>query len=239
MSRSRKRVAGPAVAFLLFLATPPALAHHGKDFLLAESCDLPHRGDLYLVATADSVRDGGESEEEVSPALLVGIAPRFAVELHGHLGKVGGEGWRYEATAPSLHIRLTSPRSEAPWSLGLSVEREIANRNDENDRAEARLIATRKDTRASLTLNLIGEREEGGGGASKLSYAAGLRPGLGHRFGWGLEAKGRIEHDAAHEVLVGFYSEPTEELTLKIGLGTGLGPGGFDLTVRTGLVWRF
>ncbi len=90
-----------------------------------------------------------------------------------------------------------------------------------------------------MTFNLIGARERHSGEGTEFGYAVGYRPNMTRRFGWGVEAQGEFKGGNSHEVLLGFYGEPSERLTLKAGLGTGFGSNSPDLTARTGVVWRF
>ena len=227
------------LAGLLLVAPAPALAHHGKAFLLAESYDLPRRGEVYLVPTFDLVDESGRDETGASPSVLLGVTPSFAVELHGHFEKAGGEAWHYAATAPAVHFRFAPRNASALWHLGLSAEYEIAHPQEGTDRLEGRLIVAREKDDANVTFNLVAERDEGGQDGTDWAYAIGFRPDLDRRLGWGLEGQGEFRRQGAHEVLVGVYGEPTEQLTLKIGLGAGLGPEAPDFTLRAGLVWRF
>lgn len=121
----------------LLLALPvPALAHHGKAFLLAESYDLPGPREIYLVPAFDYVDGSDGHEMAVSPSVLFGVTPRFALEVHGHFEKLEGESWEYEATAPAFHVRFGPPGASRQWRTGLSAEYEIA-------RDEAAKIASR------------------------------------------------------------------------------------------------
>ncbi len=88
----RKRLVGYALSgSLMFVAMGagllcpvPAEAHHGKTFLIVETYELPHPREAYFFSTLDFVRHRAGRTLAASPALLLGISPRFAVELHGH-----------------------------------------------------------------------------------------------------------------------------------------------------------
>ena len=129
-----KRIIGASLLF--FALTSAAQAHHGKDFLLVESYYVPHPGDLYFVSSMGLARQDGSNSFEGEPSLLLGVIPRAAFELHGHIAKEGDDSFRYEATAPAIHVQLTSPEAAFPVRVGLSVEYE-----DRPDREEPAWLA--------------------------------------------------------------------------------------------------
>jgi len=236
-ARESRRLILWAAALAVLVSPSPALAHHGKGFLLVESDEMPHKREVYFFSSQDFVHRDEEDEYELSPALLFGLSDRVAIEVHSHFEKAEGESLRYEAFAPSLRVGLTDPESDAPLKLGLAAEYEIA-RGDAEDRFETRLIAAYRTSDVNLTANLIAERITGEDGEWEWGYAAGLRPWPERRFGVGLEALGTLSGPSSHEILGGLYFTE-ERFTLKLGVGTGFGEEGPELTIRTGFVFRF
>lgn len=225
------------VAMLSGVAAQQAFAHHGKDFLIVESYEIPHPGDGYFVSSAAMARDGSDTTLELEPSILVGVYPRFAFELHSHIVRDPHEALSYEATAPSVHFQLTPPRSDFPLHVGLSAEYEIAARTSARDRAEARLIVETALGRSRFAGNLVGEDERAGD--SSVGYAAGYRYEFTEKLACGLEAQGPFTHKSTHELLAAFYGEPTERVTLKAGAGAEFSPGSAACLIRVGVVWRF
>lgn len=88
-----------------------------------------------------------------------------------------------------------------------------------------------------LALNLIGVLPDGDN--MQWGYAAGLRHAFSHAFALGIEALGDFKTHGYHEIAAAAYFSPTHTLTLKCGLGTGLTSQSPDLTLHTGLLWRF
>lgn len=224
------------VTAIVTSATRLAFAHHGKDFLLVESYDVPEPGDFYLISSAGILVQQGEAALELEPALLVGVLPRVAVELHGHVDKEPDEPLRYESTAPSLHVQITPPDSKFPVNVGLSAEYELASSSEVNDRLETRLIGETDIGATKLVGNLIVEHERGGD--TTPGYAIGARYSLNEQFACGVEAQGPFTRTDNHELLFGVYAEPTTRLTLKGGLGAVFSdqPAGF--VARLGVVLR-
>ena len=257
-----------AVALALTVAAP-ALAHHGRDFLLAETAEIPHPRQGWAIARQDYVeQDDGDGELELEPSLLVGITRWLAFEVHGHAGRADGESVEYESTAPALHLRFARPG--ASWGVGVSAEYEIAHQDDAPDSAAGILSVSGLARGTQWALNLTAAEPRERGADTEWGYALGVRRPLTRRLHWGLEARGSLEgtddaeaeddhhdehaadlapHDGAeaghgHGGLVGHevLAGLYFEASEKLSLNLGLGTGvdgGPDLTVRTALVWRF
>jgi hypothetical protein len=241
--RSGRRALGTGVAATalavggLFVFAGMARAHHGRDFLLTQTAELPHAGQIFILSRQDWVDEGDESEIEWEPTFLFGVSGRFTVEVHSHVAREGsGESFEYESTAPALHLRLTP--QDAAWGVALSAEYEIASLDDEADRAEAWLVASRRFGSSLVALNLGAEEEQEDEAEVEWGWAIGFRSPLSDKVDWGLEAAGGFEADSQREGLVGFFFEPGERWSLLVGAGTALGDEGPDLSVRTSFVWR-
>jgi len=228
-------VRGSLIALVVALWLWPirAAAHHGRDYLNVRGDDLPHPGQVFFVPRCDFVTQGGESETELEPSLLVGALPWLSAEIHAHISGEEGENLRYEATAPSVQISLPGERA---WGVSLSTEYELAAEADGHDRAEAIGIVSGMLSGYQLALNLRWTGEEHV--SPDWGYAAGLRSRTAPGLSFGLEAQGGFAADAQHEALLGIYIDPASRTTLNVGLGAGLGPEGPDATLRTTLVFR-
>jgi hypothetical protein len=224
-------------AILSVFSVRQVIAHHGKDFLIVESYELPHPGDVYFVSSGAIARDGSDTALELEPSLLIGVCPRVALELHAHIDREPHEAISYEATAPSLHLQLTPPKSNFPVHVGLSAEYEFAARASARNRAEARLILESALGRSRLAFNVVGEHERAGD--SRLGYAAGYRYEFTEAVACGVEAQGPFTGGNGHELIAAVYAELTERITVKLGAGTELGHGKIDPVARFGVVLRF
>jgi hypothetical protein len=223
-------------AIALLLCAMPVFAHHGKDFLIVESYELPHKRDLFFVSSEMFSRVDGETTFTTEPSLLFGLGHRFAGEVHVHIERLPGESLNYEAIAPALHYQLTPPESEAPWKFAVAAEYELARHSDENSLA-ARLIAARQFGEGQLVLNIGGDHSRAEG--THAGYAVGFRPAMEARVSWGIEAQGHLERGDEQQVILGLYTQPNERFTFKAGAGVGLGNGKPSAVVRTGIVWHF
>ena len=89
--------------------------------------------------------------------------------------------------------------------------------------------------KAKAVLNIITVA----GDETAWGYAAAVRQKVSNHVSIGAEALGDFESDGWHELVAGTYFETSNHFTLKLGVGFGLTEATPDLTVRTGLIWRF
>lgn len=224
---------------LFALASLPSLAfaHHGQDFLLLESPSVPHPGDVYLVANSQLAFDDPEQQAALEPALLIGITSRVAFELHAHTEKSAGEPWRYEATAPAIHVLLTDPMQHQGLKIGVSGEYEIARDRSQPDNLELRVSIADGTDRIKWAGNLIYDHPSGANGTFGL--ALGVRRQISAGFALGVEALGSLDRAAGNKVLGGAYWEHAQGWAIKLGAGAQKDVGGgTSAIVEIGLVLR-
>jgi hypothetical protein len=202
-----------ALALSLAFAAPAA-AHHGKDFLLAESAELPHPRTTFFVSSERF----SNSEFTSEPSILFGITSNFAGEVHVHFTEHG-----YEAIAPAIHVAFPSLGS---WNFAASGEYEFASHENA---FHALLIAARPIGNGQIVIN----------GGTDAEYAIGYRPDMEEHTSWGIEAQGQLRHGEENQLILGIYTQPTERLTIKAGAGAILGTGKPGAVFRTGIVWHF
>src|SRR5881398_674720 len=67
----------------------PAFAHHGKDFLLTATDDMPLRGHLYALLSVDDgiEREEGRRNVEITPGVLFAVTDHFSLEPHFHVAR--------------------------------------------------------------------------------------------------------------------------------------------------------
>jgi len=231
---------------VLFAATVPFLAaqmlfpaavnaHHGKDFLLATTAHLPKAGEVFVISRQDYIDEDEGSEWELEPSLLFGVTDWFTFELHSHIEKENGSSFVYEATAPELSFRFT-PRASA-FSLGASIEYEFARKSEDDDEIAASLISGYEKDGRIFAFNITYERETGSS-EDEWGYAGGARFEVAPGSSLGLEVEGSFEEDKTGEVLLGYYADFSDKLSLNIGVGTGFNDG-VDVAARTAIIWSF
>ncbi|MGE5813880.1 MAG: hypothetical protein ACM36C_05285 [Acidobacteriota bacterium] len=233
----------PLAAIAIVFAVGAGLdAHHGRDFLLARTAELPHPGQIFLVPRQDVIRQLPTTVIELEPSLMFGASERLALEIHSHIAREDETGFAYESIAPAVHVRLTP--EESVWGAGASVEYEISRGEGQSDRLETRLVASRQTGLSRLAINIFaghgGTDEQTGLARSGLdwNYAAGFRRRVSGKVDLGVEGQGEFSATGVHEVLAGLYSEPSGWVTINVGAGVGMGPDAPSLTVRTAVVFR-
>jgi hypothetical protein len=87
--------------FLSFVALPLS-AHHGKDFLLVESYELPHPGAIYAVSAEEFLFDRSALTFHDEPSLLFGMTDRIAAEVHAHVAKEPRSGFYHDGRFTTL-----------------------------------------------------------------------------------------------------------------------------------------
>jgi hypothetical protein len=249
------RVGLLSLAALVALHVNVAEAHHGRNFLIVFSADLPHPREIYLIPHVEIIRTHHGTSVESEPTLIAGITQRMALEIHSHIGREPGDRWRYGGTAPAVHLRLTPP--DNPWGVAASFEYEFNHLEGQDNRFESRLVLSRTIGATKFAVNVFAERgghhgETGHGHEEEEPedpdheaspetawwYAGGIRTRLIDRLDWGVEAQGRLNRTTGHELLVGLYAEPASRVTVNVGAGFGLGREGADFTLRGALVLR-
>lgn len=240
--RSGRLGTGLASAALVVLAGAALEAHHGRDFLLARTAELPHPGQIFVAPRQDVVRQEHQTSIELEPSAIFGVHERVAVEIHSHIAREDPSGLRYESTAPAVHFRFTPDTSA--WAAGGSVEYEISRDDGARNRLETRAALSRQTPAGRMAVNIFaghgGLDEDTGVVRDGLdwNYAAGMRRRIRGAIDWGFEAQGELAHGARHELLTGVYTEPSTRTTVNVGVGVGVGPDAPGFTIRTALIFR-
>ena len=211
---------------------PPALAHHGIDFLVVQTAHLPERGTGYAMLRQDYLSEE-QDVLELEPAVLFGATDWASVELHAHVEKPEGESADYESLSPAVQLRFT-PRDQ-PLAVGLSAEYEVAQESDHEDALEMALLVSHESSKLIAAANILYERHQGE--PSEWGYAGGVRYAFGSKHGAGVELTGSFESGDSSEVMVGYYGTFSPTFTFNAGLGGRV--DGDEQVVRTAFIWRF
>jgi hypothetical protein len=225
------------------LAASPAAAHHGKDFLLTATDDMPLRGHLYALLSADDTidREEGRRAVEITPGLLFAVTDNFSLEPHVHIARQeGGNRYRYEATAIEARYRV-GYLGGSQWRWGGLLEYEHP-RGDAHDNLEGRLMFVRNFPRHLVALNLVASRDIEGGGRTPLSVIAGVLQPVSPSDNLGLEVEVPFPVADGVEILPGLYhvfGGPGGRTSLKAGLGLFVARDTTAGTFRTAFIQRF
>jgi hypothetical protein len=232
MSNDRFGLMACACAYLCTFAAP-ALAHHGRDFLLTQTAHLPQTGEVYFIARQDYL-DEDEKEIEFEPAIIGAVADRLTLEAHSHIERPEGQAAIYESTGIAAHVRFT--RRDSPFALGSSVEYEAVRHSDADDTWEFATIASYEARPWMASVNFVA-RVETGGATTAWDYAGGVRRSIADHISVGLEAAGTFETGNRCEAMLGLFMDPIPSFTVNIGVGTGINNGP-DFTFRSAFVFH-
>ena len=188
-----------------------------------------------MISRQDYIDEEVGSEWELEPSLLFGLADWLTFELHSHIEKENGSSFVYEATASELNFRFT-PRDSA-FAAGASIEYEFARKSEDDDEIAASLISGYENDGQIFAFNITYERETGAS-EDEWGYAAGARFEVLPGSSLGLEIEGSFEEEKSGEVLIGYYADVSDQLSLNMGLGSGFNEGA-DITARTAIIWQF
>lgn len=218
----------------------PAAAHHGRDFLLLETDDMPAKGQSYAVLSVDTKRNAaGDHATEITPGVVLGLGKRLVVEPHFHLEREPSDEFRYAASAVGLRYRL-GDLGRSGWRGALSAEAEITrNRAAEPSGGSLRLIAARTFPKALVAVNLITGREFTAGGDGTLAIGAGVMTPLKNGDQIGLEAIVSLPTKDGFEILPSYAHRFGKNSQVKLGIGWFHAPGVNSGTLHAQWVQRF
>lgn len=176
----------------------------------------------------DGSGDGGSGEATCDPAIDVDCIPSASVQrVPKHSGHSGGE----TATVTTV--------TKQPGSSRTVYRRTVRERSlpGPQDAWNARLVMQADFGKVRAVVNAGANLPDGE--SLEWTYAAGVRYQISHDLAAGIEAAGEFEEDSAHQLIGGVYWNATHSLTLRLGVGTSLGGNGPDVSLHTGVLWRF
>ena len=224
----------------LALLSRPAAAHHGRDFLLIETDDMPARGETYGVLSLDTVRSkDGDHATEITPGVVLRAGSRIAVEPHFHVAREAGENFKYAAAAVGVRYRI-GDLGRSGWRGALGFETEIPrNRAAEPSNGTFRFIAARTLPRALVAANLIIGHEFTAGGAWDYAIGAGVLTPLPNGDQVGVEAIVSLPLHDGVEILPSYSHRIGKNTQVKLGVGVFHATGVNSGTLHAQLVQRF
>jgi hypothetical protein len=223
------------IACLCLALAFPVAADHRRDFMLGESAYVPGTDQLYLVSRQDASWRSGDHRIDVSPGIMYGAREWLTLGVDGEFVKPRGDSVGYEVTRPYVQVRIT-PRLSA-LALGLRFDYRARHDADLDDEVllTGLLSYSADDWTYSFALRYL--RDAGSGGDDAWGFHGGIRGQVSRRIGYGLETLSGLTGKASTELLLATYVDPMPQLSLHVGVGTGIvrGPA---LTLRTELIWR-
>ena len=224
------------------LPIAPASAHHGKDFLLTATDDMPLRGHVYALLSVDDTieSNSGHRSIEITPGVLFAVTDRFSLEPHVHIARdEEGSHYRYGASAVEARYAVGYVgRSQWHWAGSLEYE----NPRADHDNLEARLILVRNFPRSLVAFNLVADRDIESGGRTPFSLIAGVLRPLTPTNNLGFEIDAPFPLADGVELLPGIYhvfGGPAGRTSLKVGVGVFVSRNTTAGTFHTAFIQRF
>ncbi len=207
----------------------------------------PRTGFSFEAVLADE--GAGWNYSSITPTLQFDLTPKdFPVKMGVVLGRdfalsSGHSGGLAHATIPPPDPGIDLgpdyiPPSTTPHSHGGGGSGHIGVHQHGVDAWHALMIAEfalSENTR--ILTNFIAFFPDDSNAA--LGYGIGIRHSFNHDFAIGAEVSGDLSTHRYQEAVLGVYYSPIHSMTLKFGIGHGLNSFSSDLSLRTGLVWRF
>lgn len=230
-----------SAALLIVLACTPAFAHHGKDFLLVATDDLPQPGSVYALGSVDTnIDEEGNRSTEITPGVLFGLGKRIAIEPHFHVTRAAGEDFHYDASALEVRYRVGYlPHSQ--WRMAVSGEIEKPKNREENSEGGVRLIIARTFPKALVAVNLLAGRELTSGADVHYGLGVGVLTPLANGDRVGIEVLSRLPARDGIEIVPGYYTQFGKwgSTSLKLGVGYFHSQVRSATTLHVQLVQRF
>lgn len=173
--------------------------------------------------------DNGSGEVACDPAIDVDCIPSASAQQRApkHSGHSGGE----TATVTTI--------TKQPGTSRTVYRRTVRERSlpGPPDAWNARLVVQGDFGKVRAVVNAGATLPDGE--SLEWTYAAGVRYQFTHDLAAGIEAAGEFQEEGSHQLIGGVYWNATHHLTLRLGVGTGLDGSSPDLSVHTGVLWRF
>lgn len=223
---------------LALCAAVPAQAHHGKDFLLTETDDMPLKGHVYGVVSSDtSIDKDGSRASEITPGLLFSVGDRVTLEPHFHVTRTADQNYHYDATALDVRYNVGYlPRSEVRLALSAEVEQP---RDGGSKDGLARIILVRTLPSALVALNLTAGKEFTHDALYTYGVNLGVLKPLDNGDAAGMEVAARVPFRDGLEVLPGYYHRLSDAATVKAGVGVFMSRATTAGTLHLQFIQRF
>jgi hypothetical protein len=202
---------------ILLLASSALFAHHGKDFSITETTELPEPKSFWLLLSGDFGSEEQLNNEhavfEFTPGILYGITKSFAIEAHPHFAKEEHEDLAYEAIGFQLRYNFSSLHDD--FDLGIATEYEIASKSEHENLLDLRFIISGDTEKYKFALNSGFEFEE------ETSFVA--RFGVGSEItdvhSFAIELLSKFGDETNIDIIPSWTNETKYEHTMRIGLG--------------------
>lgn len=237
---------------LMVMMSKPVLAHHGREFLILSTSELPHPGQIYFLLSTDVLRMKERTEDaahdahpvpseerltemEWEPGVFIGITHYWSVEFHSHVEREGGSS-RYASTAVENRLDLNRFLPGIPLKTGLLLEYEQGHRGHDSH-IEGRLLLAKEMGGILTAVNFGVERTVGED--TEVLYGIGLKRQILPGVSVGVEYLGQRLSDFQGQIIPGLYVNIRGHLNFKVGGAMSVSDPSNTAGVRTALIVGF
>ena len=219
-------------------------AHHGKNYLVTGSFEIPRPGSWHALFAADFRNRFGAQFYEIEPGVLYGITDRLAVELHTHHASDDGA---FRAEAVSLESRfglfghfsegdeqIERERGRTGMALLFEFEKGLG---DQSDRYEARAILGAERGDYTFAGNLIWQQAFDENRSHEKRYAFGVKRTFSTSLGIGAELDGSFQDLSAARFTPGIFVSTGARVDVKLGASLRMSSISEDPIIRLALVY--
>lgn len=223
---------------IIFASTSNLSAHHGKDFVVTETTELPESGSLWILFSGDFGAEerfnNTHTQFELTPGILYGITDALAFEFHPHLAKEEDAGLTYEATGFQLKYSPSFSFGSG-FQTGFSVEFEKSHIKGHDDLVELNLILLKQYPNYKIALN---------GGfifEDKTQFIAriGIGKSINNSNALSIELLSKFGEENAIDIIPSWTFETAREITFRLGLGLSANEDRPSLSIRSMFVFTF
>lgn len=193
-------------------------AHHGKDFAVTETTELPEAGSFWIISSFDFGSEEQLNSEhsvfEFTPGILYGFTNSLAFEAHPHLSKEEREDISYEATG--FQLRYNLPQFNNQFQVGLSSEYEISANSEHENLFDIRLIVASETKKYKIAVNAGIETADETSFVTRL----GIGSDLNSHHSFGIELLSKVGNDVQSIDIIPSWTYTTRnDQALRLGLG--------------------
>lgn len=226
----------------VFLANIKSVfAHHGKDFLIVETSEIPEKGESFFISSFE----GGASKKEWTPGFLYSWTDFLATEVHAHFENGEEQSLKFSSFAPEIRINLNALSPSYLSDIAFSAEYEFAKnkpsefpadeaapdedhlkkfhegessdaKESHKDRFEIRLIFSKFLNSANVAFNLVFNKQKQEAG--EYGYAFGVKKNIGRKLDFGFEADGSFKNSLQSRMMPAVYFSEKQGFNVNVGV---------------------
>lgn len=226
------------LSLIIFASTSILSAHHGKDFVVTETTELPEIGSYWIFLSTDFGAaerfNDTHTQFELTPGLMYGFSDVLAFEFHPHIAKEENEDLAYEATGFQLRYSPSFTVASG-FQTGFSAEFEKSHIAGHDDLIDLNLVLMKQNRNFKIALNGGIQIEDEINFISRV----GIAKSINNSNSISIELLSKFGKENAIDIIPSWTFETDEELTFRLGLGLSANDDRPSLSARSTFVFTF